>query len=166
MIEAKSDGIRDAFAGFDPERVAALTDADVDRLLEDPRIIRNRKKVEATVVNAQRLLELDREHGGFERYLGSLGSHSMRRSPRCAASSGSSARWAPTSSSGRSSSRYRHTRSGPGRTAASRPDGSSRAAAAGAPTGCRRFGSIRVVQRLRELGAVGRRVVPDSVPAM
>jgi DNA-3-methyladenine glycosylase I len=74
VIEAKWDGIRDAFAGFDPERVAAMTDADVDRLVEDPRIIRNRKKIEATIVNAERMLELDREHGGFGSWLGSLGS--------------------------------------------------------------------------------------------
>ncbi|MGZ4199212.1 MAG: DNA-3-methyladenine glycosylase I [Thermoleophilia bacterium] len=74
VIEAKWDGIRDAFAGFDPERVAAMTDADVDRLLEDPRIIRNRKKVEATVVNAERMLELDSEHGSFGSWLGSFGS--------------------------------------------------------------------------------------------
>jgi DNA-3-methyladenine glycosylase I len=73
VIEAKWEGIRDAFAGFDPERVAAMTDADVDRLVEDPRVIRNRKKIEATIINAERLLELDRDHGGFERYLGSLG---------------------------------------------------------------------------------------------
>jgi DNA-3-methyladenine glycosylase I len=74
VIEAKWDGIRDAFAGFDPERVAAMTDADVDRLVEDPRIIRNRKKIEATIVNAERMLELDREHGGFGSWLDSLGS--------------------------------------------------------------------------------------------
>jgi DNA-3-methyladenine glycosylase I len=74
VIEAKWDGIREAFEGFDPERVAALTPGDVDRLVGDTRIIRNRKKVEATVDNAARMIELAREHGGFDRYLGSLGS--------------------------------------------------------------------------------------------
>ncbi len=74
VIEAKWDGLREAFLGFDPERVAALTPADVDRLVGDPRVIRNRKKIEATIGNAERMIELDREHDGFDRYLASLGS--------------------------------------------------------------------------------------------
>ena len=75
VVEAKWDGIREAFDEFDPERVAALTPDDVDRLVGDTRIIRNRKKIEAMIDNASRMIELDREHGGFERYLGSLGSY-------------------------------------------------------------------------------------------
>ena len=75
VIEAKWDGIREAFDEFDPERVAALTPDDVDRLVGDTRVIRNRKKIEATIHNAATMIELDREHGGFERYLGSLGSY-------------------------------------------------------------------------------------------
>jgi 3-methyladenine DNA glycosylase Tag len=74
VIEAKWDGIREAFSGFDPEKVAGFTQADVDRLAEDRRVIRNRRKIEAIIGNAERMLELDREHGGFGRYLGSLGS--------------------------------------------------------------------------------------------
>jgi DNA-3-methyladenine glycosylase I len=69
VVQAKWDGIREAFAGFDPERVAALTDADVERLVGDPRVIRNRKKIEATIDNAATILDLDREYGGFEQYL-------------------------------------------------------------------------------------------------
>ena len=72
VVEAKWDGIREAFHGFDPERVAAMTGDDVERLTSDTRIIRNRKKIEATITNAERMLELDREHGGFQRYLDSL----------------------------------------------------------------------------------------------
>ncbi len=74
VVEAKWDGIRQAFAGFDPDKVAALTPADVDRLVEDSRVIRNRKKIEAIIGNARRMIELDREHGGFRRYLESRGS--------------------------------------------------------------------------------------------
>ena len=74
VVESKWNGIRDAFEGFDPEHVAALTPADVDRLMEDTRLIRNRRKIEATVTNAERMLELDKEHGGFDHYLESLGS--------------------------------------------------------------------------------------------
>ena len=74
VVEAKWDGIRQAFAGFDPDKVAALTPADVDRLVEDSRVIRNRRKIEAIIGNARRMIELDREHGGFRRYLESRGS--------------------------------------------------------------------------------------------
>ncbi len=74
VIEAKWGGIRDAFYGFDVVRVADMTPDDVDRLTEDPRVIRNRKKIEATISNAERMIELDKEHGGFDNYLGSLGS--------------------------------------------------------------------------------------------
>ena len=72
VIEAKWDGFRVAFAGFDPEKVASFTDADVERLTADPGIVRNRRKIEATVHNAQAMLDLDREHGSFGRYLRSL----------------------------------------------------------------------------------------------
>jgi hypothetical protein len=69
VIEAKWDGFREAFAGFDPERVAAFGDDEIERLAADTRIVRNRRKIEATVHNAQVMLELDREYGGFGRYL-------------------------------------------------------------------------------------------------
>jgi 3-methyladenine DNA glycosylase Tag len=69
VIEVKWPGIRDAFGGFDPARVAALDAGDIDALMADPRVIRNRAKLEATVDNAQSLLELDAEHDGFGRYL-------------------------------------------------------------------------------------------------
>jgi len=54
--------VRAAFAAFDPERVAALGPADVERLLADPGIIRNRAKVEATIANARATVAL-REAG-------------------------------------------------------------------------------------------------------
>ena len=64
---------RRAFRAFDAEAVAAYTEADVDRLTTDTRVIRNRRKLEATVYNAQRMLELEREHGSFKAYLRSHG---------------------------------------------------------------------------------------------
>jgi hypothetical protein len=69
VVEAKWAGFREAFAGFDPEKVAALDEDDVERLAADTRIIRNRRKIQATVQNAQAMLELDRSHGGFGLYL-------------------------------------------------------------------------------------------------
>jgi len=73
VVDAKWPGIRDAFGGFDPSRVARLNTADIDRLMGDPRVIRNRKKLEAIGSNAARMLELDTTHKGFSRYLDSLG---------------------------------------------------------------------------------------------
>jgi 3-methyladenine DNA glycosylase Tag len=73
VIEAKWDGFREAFFGFDAERIAALAPPDIDRLAQDTRIVRNRKKIEATVHNAETMLELDKEYGSFKRYLRSHG---------------------------------------------------------------------------------------------
>jgi 3-methyladenine DNA glycosylase Tag len=73
VVEAKWDGIREAFDGFDPEAVAEFDANRIDALMSDPRVIRNRPKLEGTVDNAQTLLELDREHRGFRRYLRSHG---------------------------------------------------------------------------------------------
>ena len=70
-ILRKREGYRRAFEGFDPERVARFRTRDVERLLADPGIVRNRLKVESTVNNAQRLLEL-RDEVGFGDYLWSF----------------------------------------------------------------------------------------------
>jgi DNA-3-methyladenine glycosylase I len=74
VVEAKWDGFRTAFHDFDPEWVAALSPPDVDRLAADTSIIRNRRKIEATVHNAEEMLELERQHGTFRDYLRSHGS--------------------------------------------------------------------------------------------
>ncbi len=57
-ILRKREGYRQAFAGFDPERVARFGTRDVERLLADPAIVRNRLKVESTVANARAVLSL------------------------------------------------------------------------------------------------------------
>jgi DNA-3-methyladenine glycosylase I len=68
-ILRKRDGYRSAFAGFDPEAVARFSRKDVERLIADPGIVRNRLKVESTIANAPRVLEVQQEHGGFAKYL-------------------------------------------------------------------------------------------------
>ena len=73
VVDAKWDGIRAAFHDFEPERVAAMKPDEIDAVAADPSVIRNRRKLEATVDNAQTLLELDSEHGGFRNYLRSHG---------------------------------------------------------------------------------------------
>ena len=65
----KREGYRRAFAGFDPATVARFGPWDVDRLLEDPGIVRNRLKVESTVNNAARVLEVQEQLGSLDAYL-------------------------------------------------------------------------------------------------
>lgn len=64
-ILRKREGIRDAFQQFIPESVAAFTEADVERLMTDARIIRNRQKILAAITNARATIAL-REHGGLD----------------------------------------------------------------------------------------------------
>jgi DNA-3-methyladenine glycosylase I len=68
-ILRKREGYRAAFEGFDPERVAGYGQRDVERLLADPGIVRNRLKVESTIANARAVLDLD---GGFDELLWSF----------------------------------------------------------------------------------------------
>lgn len=72
VVDAKWDGIGEAFHRFDPEWVATLTPAQIDRLANDPRVIRNRSKIEGSATNARTLLELDAAHGTVRRYLRSF----------------------------------------------------------------------------------------------
>ncbi len=64
----KREGYRRAFAGFDPAKVARFGAKDVERLLADPGIVRNRQKVESTVSNAARVLEVQGELGSLDAY--------------------------------------------------------------------------------------------------
>ena len=58
-----------AFGGFDPETVRGYGEADVARLLADPGIVRNRRKIRAAIHNAGVFLDIRREWGSFDRYL-------------------------------------------------------------------------------------------------
>ena len=68
-ILKKREAYREAFAEFDPAKVARFTPARVDKLLQDPGIVRNRLKLESTVTNAKALLAVQREFGSFDAYL-------------------------------------------------------------------------------------------------
>ena len=65
----KRDGYRRLFAEFDPGIVSRFSSADVERLLLDPGIIRNRLKVESTVINARAFLDVQAAFGSFDDYL-------------------------------------------------------------------------------------------------
>jgi len=68
-ILRKREGYREAFAAFDPARVARFTPARVERLLTNPDIVRHRLKVESAVSNARALLAVQREFGSFDAYV-------------------------------------------------------------------------------------------------
>jgi DNA-3-methyladenine glycosylase I len=68
-ILRRRENYRKAFAGFDVHQVAAFTEKDVERLMQDAGIIRNRKKIEATISNAGHFIEIQKEFGSFCNYL-------------------------------------------------------------------------------------------------
>lgn len=72
VVDAKWDTTRAAFDDFDPEVVAAYSRGDVDRLMCDPGVVHNRKKIEAIIRNAGELIVTDREFGGMANYLASF----------------------------------------------------------------------------------------------
>jgi DNA-3-methyladenine glycosylase I len=65
----KRDGYRKAFAAFDPEKVARFTGKRVEKLLQDPGIVRNRLKVQSAITNAKAFLEVTKEFGSFSEYI-------------------------------------------------------------------------------------------------
>ena len=73
VVENKWPGTREVFHDFDAERVASMSLAEIDAIAGDTRVIRNRRKIEAIVSNAARMVELDKQHGSFKSYLRSHG---------------------------------------------------------------------------------------------
>lgn len=69
LVLRRRAGMRKAFAGFKVDRIAAMGEADIARLLADPAIIRNRLKVLAIIENARRIQALRGSHGGFAGWL-------------------------------------------------------------------------------------------------
>ena len=81
-ILRKRPAFREAFAGFDPERVAGFDDADRTRLMADAGIVRNTRKVDAAIANARAVLDL-RTDGGLDAYVWSFAPehHESPRTP-------------------------------------------------------------------------------------
>ncbi len=69
VVENKWPDIRAAMDGFNVGKVARYGEDDIERLTKDKRVIRNRRKLEAIAHNARKMIELDREYGGFRNYL-------------------------------------------------------------------------------------------------
>jgi DNA-3-methyladenine glycosylase I len=82
-ILKKRDGYRRAFARFDAKKIAALGPKDVERLMNDPGIVKNRLKIESTISNAKAFLDLQKSHpGGFDAFVWSfVGGKPMVRRP-------------------------------------------------------------------------------------
>jgi 3-methyladenine DNA glycosylase Tag len=72
VVESKWPGVREAMREFDPQTIAMLGEPELDELAQDSRMIRHRRKLSAISANAQRILELEEEHGSFEATLQSI----------------------------------------------------------------------------------------------
>jgi DNA-3-methyladenine glycosylase I len=74
VIRDKWPSFQKAFDAFEVETVAGYGEPDIERLVSDAGIVRNRRKIEATVHNARTMWELSQQHGTFHDYLRSLNS--------------------------------------------------------------------------------------------
>lgn len=68
-ILKKRENYRDAFSQFDCEKIARYTDQDVERLMTNPGIVRNRLKITSAIKNARGILAIQKEWGSFDSYL-------------------------------------------------------------------------------------------------
>ena len=73
MVEKKWPDFRKAFDGFSPAKVSKLSERDVKALMNNTRIVRNEKKIRATIENARVVADLEKEHGSFGNYIDSFG---------------------------------------------------------------------------------------------
>lgn len=65
----KRSGYKNAFKNFDPKKVSKFNDLDIERLMNDEKIVRNRLKIKATIANAKAFLAIQKEFGSFSNYL-------------------------------------------------------------------------------------------------
>jgi DNA-3-methyladenine glycosylase I len=72
VIDNKWSSIKKAFSNFNIGTVACFTDADVERLMKDPGIIRNKSKIKAIIQNAQNFKTIEKQYGSFQKYLDGL----------------------------------------------------------------------------------------------
>jgi DNA-3-methyladenine glycosylase I len=69
LILKRRTALREAFANFDPEKVAKYTTAQIQETLANPQVIRNKAKIHSTVNNAQKILEIQSEFGTFDKFI-------------------------------------------------------------------------------------------------
>ncbi|MEE4311729.1 MAG: DNA-3-methyladenine glycosylase I [candidate division KSB1 bacterium] len=78
----KRENFRAAFDNFDAAKIAKYGDGDIERLLNDAGIVRNRLKIHAAINNAQRFLEVQKEFGSFDRYIWQFTEYKTLRNPK------------------------------------------------------------------------------------
>ncbi|MDA4125621.1 MAG: DNA-3-methyladenine glycosylase I [Thaumarchaeota archaeon] len=78
MVENKWPAFQKAFFGFSPAKVARLTERDVATLMKNQGIVRNEKKIRATVENAKAILAIEKEFGSIKGYIDSFGGGEVR----------------------------------------------------------------------------------------
>jgi DNA-3-methyladenine glycosylase I len=83
-ILRKREAFRSAFGGFRPDKVARFGAEDIERLMNDASIVRNRAKIQATIGNAAAFRDTSAAFGSFDAYLGSMVPRPPRRLPRTA----------------------------------------------------------------------------------
>ena len=81
-ILRKRDNFRKAFKNFDARKLAKFRKPDVERLMNDSGIIRNRLKIEGAITNARRFLEVQKEFGSFDRYIWRFTGDRTLRNPK------------------------------------------------------------------------------------
>jgi DNA-3-methyladenine glycosylase I len=73
VVENKWPNFRKAFKGFSPEKVSKMTEKDVQALMKDSGIVRNEKKIQATIMNARTFMDIKKEKGSMKAYVDSFG---------------------------------------------------------------------------------------------
>ncbi|MBI4948094.1 DNA-3-methyladenine glycosylase I [Candidatus Berkelbacteria bacterium] len=82
IVLNKREGFRRAFDNFDAQKIAGYSEEKIQELINDASIIRNKLKIRATVINAQKFLEIQKEFGSFSDYLwGFVGNKPIINSP-------------------------------------------------------------------------------------
>ena len=69
LILERRNAMRKAFDDFDPSKIAKYSEKDIGRLMETPDVIKNKAKILAAIINAQRYLEIEAEFGTFDRFI-------------------------------------------------------------------------------------------------
>ena len=78
-ILKRREGYRNAFSNFDPSKVSRYTKKDVDKLLNDKDIIRNRLKISSAINNAKQFLKVQKEFGSFDNYIWGFVNHKTKQ---------------------------------------------------------------------------------------
>lgn len=78
----KRENFRNAFDGFNPQKIALYGEKETERLLADAGIIRNKQKIAATITNAQQFLRIQKLHGSFDKYIWQFTGHKTLQSRR------------------------------------------------------------------------------------